>query len=242
MLELGAGCGLPSLVAATVCGAARVLATDSADLAMLRQSIKANRQQRLSHDELGNGNIQIDISGRVGILETAVWRWGEEDDITIKNSHVNEPFDWVIGADLFYSRDAFDGLVATLARLLSRQDAADDSQQQNRKHYAEAHVTPRVPRVIMAYHERSSKRSIQPLLDKWGLEAVGIPAHTFGFIDGKVEPIDIMTQNISRQVPVSEGITVGLLKEEQEVGSSIDFGPGMDSVVLFEVRKASEQD
>ncbi|KAI9365566.1 hypothetical protein DFJ73DRAFT_792430 [Zopfochytrium polystomum] len=107
-----------------------------------------------------------------------------------------DPFDFdvLLGSDLIYSSAPVANLVATIAFFLWRPRAEG--------------LPPRW--CVLAYHIWSAKRSIQMLLDRWGLEARGIRD------DGDVE--------------VGRGTTV-LVEgcEEEEV-----FGVGFGSVVLLE--------
>ncbi|KAI9297589.1 hypothetical protein K502DRAFT_346920 [Neoconidiobolus thromboides FSU 785] len=61
--------------------------------------------------------------------------------------------DVIIGSDTFYNREDFEPLIATVAFLLEKNPNAN---------------------FITTYCERSPKRTIQPLLDDWGLEAIMI--------------------------------------------------------------------
>ncbi|KAI8845409.1 hypothetical protein BC829DRAFT_445753 [Chytridium lagenaria] len=69
--------------------------------------------------------------------------------------------DVVLGADVFYERENFEALVATLALLMRRSKSSC--------------------RAIIAYQERSSRRSIQELLDRFGLCARGIAKERLGW-------------------------------------------------------------
>ncbi|GAB5588102.1 hypothetical protein Unana1_03002 [Umbelopsis nana] len=73
--------------------------------------------------------------------------------------------DWILGSDTFYDPADFENLIVTVAYVIHRHN--------------------KNARFITAYQERSSKRSIQHLLDKWSLSCRLIPKATFDFDDSK---------------------------------------------------------
>jgi hypothetical protein len=77
----------------------------------------------------------------------------------------------------------------------------------------------------IAYQERSSKRSIQHLLDKWGLVAEWISGRSFGFIDGDCDRGHAGFEE--------EGITL-----EGTGGNSerLSWGSGINSIFTFSLR------
>lgn len=69
------------------------------------------------------------------------------------------PITHIIGADIFYNPPEFDSLLATVAYILCHNPSA---------------------KFITAYQERSSSRTIQHLLDKWGLACKVVDKKQFG--------------------------------------------------------------
>ncbi|KAJ1567884.1 hypothetical protein HK096_008320, partial [Nowakowskiella sp. JEL0078] len=69
--------------------------------------------------------------------------------------------DFILGSDCFFSPSIFEDCLATVAFIL-----------ENSKTKVQ---------FITSYHDRSSSRSIQYLLDRWELQAVIVPSSEFGF-------------------------------------------------------------
>ncbi|KAI9312042.1 hypothetical protein DFJ73DRAFT_804616 [Zopfochytrium polystomum] len=232
VLELGAGPGLAGLTAAYACGARRAVLTDLAadpgdprtgrTLATLRAAVGRNaeawrerRERRrrrrrrrrkaaagaaAGKDALEETEEEEEDEEEEPIVEVVGLSWGDVPPAWPARADGGDPFDFdvLLGSDLIYSRAPVADLVATIAFFLWRPRAAG--------------LPPR--RCVLAYHIRSAKRSIQMLLDRWGLEARGIRD------DGDVE--------------VGKGATV--LVEGCEEGEEEEvFGVGFGSVVLLEI-------
>ncbi|KAI7897189.1 uncharacterized protein EV154DRAFT_410186, partial [Mucor mucedo] len=73
--------------------------------------------------------------------------------------------DYIIGSDTFYEPSQFENLLVLVS-------------------YVVYNHNPKC-RFITTYQERSPKRSIQYLLDKWGLSCTQIPKDSFGFDETK---------------------------------------------------------
>ncbi|KAI8816303.1 uncharacterized protein EV422DRAFT_489527, partial [Fimicolochytrium jonesii] len=149
VIELGCGTGLPGLLAAKV-GAAQVLLTDAPIFAHV----------------LDNANVAVTMNGLDGVCDVQGVPWGVFPPLppapasTMANSVMDSileeesprsehSFDFIIGADVFYEPASFDDLLATVAYILMHSLSTAE--------------------FITAYQERSSRRTIQHLLDKWGL-------------------------------------------------------------------------
>jgi len=69
------------------------------------------------------------------------------------------PLDFILGSDVFYDEALFEDVLRTVVFLLER--------------------SPRC-QLVFTYQERSSDRCLEPLLDKWGLQAHEVPLAEFG--------------------------------------------------------------
>ena len=121
VLELGAGVGLPGLFLSK--NGANVVFSDSSKFPAILANLEA-----------------ILVMNQVPV-QILPMEWG---------SAVEEPFDLIIGADLFYDSKLFEDLIVTLSQLLQCSPHAQ---------------------CLTAYHERSAKRNIYHLLEKWNLTA-----------------------------------------------------------------------
>ncbi|KAJ3290244.1 hypothetical protein HK104_006892 [Borealophlyctis nickersoniae] len=147
ILELGCGTAVPGLLSALM-GAQRVVLTDLPDsemvLSAVREAAMLNGvEDRVEVRGLRWGQFPEDILPAG--LRILMQRSAAED-----LAWLSEPFDLILGADVFYEPSMFDNLLATVAYVLDR--------------------APANACFLTAYHERSSRRSIQHLLDKWGLK------------------------------------------------------------------------
>ncbi|KAG2178863.1 hypothetical protein INT43_001709 [Umbelopsis isabellina] len=180
VLEVGAGTSLPSLILAKfyASGNCNLVVTDT-------QSVLSNIRRNFAlNGILDNGprtcirELQWGIFGEGGIdelLETAA-------------SQCFYEIKWILGSDTFYDpkgADAFadfEKLLVTVAYVIHRYN-------KNAK-------------FITAYQERSSKRSIQHLLDKWQLSCRLIPKTSFDFDDTRyIEAADEMEDDIDDSEP-----------------------------------------
>ena len=118
-------------------------------------------------------------------------------------------YNWILGADVFYNSQYFESLICTIAKLF--ENSATPNECNNT-----------YTRCIIAYQERSSKRSIQHLLERWGLEAHDICGYEFGFNQGSVGP----EQDENR-----EGIEV-VAEGENFTSNALSF----HSIFLFEIK------
>ncbi|KAG2180762.1 hypothetical protein INT44_003769 [Umbelopsis vinacea] len=157
IVELGAGTALPSLILAKFFDRkpTQLVVTD---IAPILPNIIAN----------------FELNG-IPRLESTLWVrelvWGKLGSHGIDtllsdiDSQWHEKIDWILGSDTFYDPADFEKLLMTVSYIIQRHN-------KNAK-------------FITAYQERSSKRSIQLLLDKWSLTCRLIPKESFGFIDAR---------------------------------------------------------
>ena len=109
VIELGAGCGLPGLVAAAYCGPSAVVLTDyyPATMANLEHNVKLN---------LASGGALTNTNAAATTTTVAAdWAdttaWSKREDTA-------KAFDVVIGADLVYHNEVIGIFVNTLQHLL----------------------------------------------------------------------------------------------------------------------------
>jgi hypothetical protein len=104
-----------------------------------------------------------------------------------------EPLDWgtriassnydlIIGADIFYDPQLFEHTLVTIYQLLSLHPA----------------------KCIIAYQERSSKRILDPLLDRYGLQARQIPLSVLETLDEMYECMSL--ESIERELEFPSGL------------------------------------
>ncbi|KAJ3196701.1 hypothetical protein HK101_008040 [Irineochytrium annulatum] len=118
-------------------------------------SAKLGAAKVVMTDRAGLGTVLQNVresaewNGVSSIVEVKELTWGHFDMIGIDCA-----CDLILGADVFYDRTCFEPAVATIAYIL-------------RRSRPEA-------KCVIAYHERSSRRSIAGFLDRWDLEATAI--------------------------------------------------------------------
>ncbi|CAG8795096.1 34448_t:CDS:2 [Gigaspora margarita] len=171
ILELGAGTSLPGFLCASLSPQTHVILTDRSDCPQILENI---------HDGAQLNRLLVtsdDIS--VGTLRSNVWirglTWGEfcfgnqEKDKNggnllqlLRDIEQNDrKLDWILGSDTFYDPKDFEDIIATIAYILNY-------------HAQKA-------KFLTSYQERSSKRTIQYLLDKWKLKCRQISLKSFDF-------------------------------------------------------------
>ncbi|KAI8340067.1 hypothetical protein BC941DRAFT_419294 [Chlamydoabsidia padenii] len=172
VLEVGAGTSLPSLVLTKIDPAPHVVITDVPSIIpVARSCLKLNGIITTKKDDTTYLSLTLplwvrglewgDIGSANGIKQLL-------DDINTQWHHRN--IDYIFGSDTFYDPPDFEKLLMTVAYVIHRHNS-------NCK-------------FITAYQERSSKRSIQFLLDKWSLQCRLIPRDSFGFDGGRFESDD----------------------------------------------------
>ncbi|KAI8921805.1 putative methyltransferase-domain-containing protein [Entophlyctis helioformis] len=173
ILELGAGTALPGLLAARLCAQHARTAGQAAPEQLDMQAAESVCEVVLtdhpdSADVLASMARAADLNGMSGMVRVEPLAWGDFGDGMHKVLHPAAAtlqsaggFDLILGADVMYDPKDFDDLLATVAFILER--------------------SPPHAVFLMAYQERSSRRSVQWLLDKWGLAAEQV--HTPALFD-----------------------------------------------------------
>ncbi|KAG0233112.1 Methyltransferase-like protein 23 [Actinomortierella wolfii] len=238
VLELGSGTALPSLLLGKLSqatgGATHIITTDRVDAPQILDNIKqAMAENGIGHLTVeGNSGASTDdvIDHPMQVCELA---WGDFSPSPGGLSHVLQAVekvsqirggvprsgrvDFLIGSDTFYHPPDFEPLLATVSYVIHR-------------HNPECVF-------ITTYQDRSAKRSIAHLLDKWGLEAQIIDWDEFGFdmdkyvlegahediegsVDNDVEPKHCSQDNEPRQVEQQKRLAVMPL---------VDYSSGSDS-------------
>lgn len=139
VLELGAGTALPSITAAS-CGARRVIVTDR-DEPLVMERVRCCLQL--------NEDFTLDTCE----VRPLPWR-----ALSVEEVEALGAVDTILGADILYSGENFDPVLATVASI--------------------AVANPSVA-FYTTYEERSAKRTLVPFLDKYGLRAESIPLESF---------------------------------------------------------------
>ncbi|CAB4400233.1 unnamed protein product [Rhizophagus irregularis] len=108
--------------------------------------------------------------------------------------------DWILGSDTFYDPKDFEDIIVTIAYILTY-------------HFPNA-------KFITSYQERSSKRSIQYLLDKWKLKCNQISLASFNFNHNKY----INDKNDDNE-------------EDKESTDDVAYAASLQSIFLLEITK-----
>ncbi|CAG8691633.1 17345_t:CDS:2, partial [Cetraspora pellucida] len=172
ILELGAGTSLPGFLCASLSPQTHVILTDQSDYPQILENIydgaRLNRLL-LTSDDIFAGSLRPNIWIR-GL------NWGEfclgnqgKDKSEEGNllqllrdiEQNNRKLDWILGSDTFYDPKDFADIIATIAYILN-------------------YHAPKA-KFLTSYQERSSKRTIQYLLDKWKLKCRQISLKSFNF-------------------------------------------------------------
>ncbi|CAG8759250.1 6929_t:CDS:2, partial [Dentiscutata erythropus] len=172
ILELGAGTSLPGFLCASLSPQTHVILTDRSDCPQILENI---------HDGARLNRLLITSDNTsTGSLRSNIWirglTWGEfcfgnqEKDNNEKGNLLQllrdidqngRKLDWILGSDTFYDPKDFEDIIATIAYILNY-------------HTQKA-------KFLTSYQERSSKRTIQYLLDKWKLKCRQISLKSFNF-------------------------------------------------------------
>ncbi|KAG9306800.1 hypothetical protein G9A89_005700 [Geosiphon pyriformis] len=156
ILELGAGTSLPGLLCASLSSNTHVILTDRGDVPQILENIREGaRLNAINISEDGDSNDQ------------RLWIWGlmwgefEMDGLLGLLNKIEDEglqIDWILGSDTFYDPKDFEDIISTVAFILT--------------HHS------RGAKFLTSYQERSSKRSIQYLLDKYNLHCKRISHDT----------------------------------------------------------------
>ncbi|KAG2224063.1 hypothetical protein INT45_004944, partial [Circinella minor] len=153
LLYIFVGTSLPSLVLAKASQPLRLVFSDIPDiLPVVRGCLELN-DLRESVESIWVRGL---LWGRVGCDSTSVDQLVNDIEDSWKTS-----IDYIIGSDTFYDPTDFEDLLVTVAFIIHQHN-------------------PKC-KFITSYQERSAKRSIQYLLDKWDLQCELIPRESFEF-------------------------------------------------------------
>ncbi|RHZ57711.1 hypothetical protein Glove_384g62 [Diversispora epigaea] len=211
ILEIGAGTSLPGFLCASLSPETQVILTDRSDSPQILENIReGSKLNGFLINSSSSSNINHATSSNEVIINSNVWirglKWGcfddddddgddddddcddddqeeekddDEDDENDENfrqksekgsglfkllrdiEQLGRKLDWILGSDTFYDPKDFQDIIVTIAYILTF-------------HSPNA-------KFLTSYQERSSKRSIQHLLDKWNLKSRQIPLKSFNF-------------------------------------------------------------
>ncbi|KAJ3016650.1 hypothetical protein HKX48_003927 [Thoreauomyces humboldtii] len=105
-------------------------------------------------------NLACSVNGNDLQDTCAVWPlvWGR---LPVAFPDARRRFDWLLGADVFYDPALFEDLLATVAWILTRRSNEG-------------------ARFVTTYQERSSRRSVEHILVRYGLRAKTVDKNAFG--------------------------------------------------------------
>ncbi|CAG8548183.1 10786_t:CDS:2 [Acaulospora colombiana] len=247
IIEIGAGTSLPGFLCASLSPETHVILTDRPDVPQILENIHEGARLNGLIDSTENHKSEGDNKP----LRQNVWirglKWGEmflqcDDDheegllkLIRDIEQSGKKLDWILGSDTFYDPKDFEDLIVTVAYILT-------------------YHSPNA-RFITSYQERSSKRSIQYLLDKWKLESRQIPLKSFDFdydkyatslsfaFDDKDESINEGRESTD----TSEDDETNPLEKDSKKGNDLlsdhldkaAYSASLQSIFLLEIRKSS---
>ncbi|CAB4489402.1 hypothetical protein RhiirA5_486377 [Rhizophagus irregularis] len=199
ILELGSGTSLPGLLCALLSDNTHVILTDRSDVPQILENIReiAKLNNLLSRNNIWiKGLMWGDFSDNDHQLESGGGLFQLLNDIEKSNRKI----DWILGSDTFYDPKDFEDIIVTIAYILTY-------------HFPNA-------KFITSYQERSSKRSIQYLLDKWKLKCNQISLASFNFNHNKY----INDKNDDNE-------------EDKESTDDVAYAASLQSIFLLEITK-----
>lgn len=191
ILELGAGVSFPGILLATL-GAHVTLSDLDSELIQenIRYNLELNGVQFESLELKKNELVNSEMNGHASMLKDPNPQHNRLKDSNLIPSVSVYPFEWanferieqmdafdlIIGADLFYDPSAFEPLLVTVYALLAKSLNSI---------------------FLTAYHERSSRRNIVHLLEKYRMEGRVLPFDTeIGYVF-EVEGRSVMDESVS---------------------------------------------
>lgn len=215
VIELGAGTGLPSLIAFK-CGAKRVILTERVDSPTASHLLQ----------------MTIDINNASSKCDVREFSWTTSSYVTLPVPDV------ILGSDIFYSSEDFDGIFSTIAGMFKCNPNAI---------------------FIVTYQVRSIHRTIIPYLDLYHLTVETIPLETFMHpvhYEGAVNifipdsMLNDISSPISKRAKISGcsntlalsdeiGIRDGSLTDLNYQNSVVRILPTLDSLYLLIIRSDS---
>ncbi|KAL1931413.1 hypothetical protein VTP01DRAFT_9555 [Rhizomucor pusillus] len=153
VLEIGAGTSLPSiLLSKGVSAPPRLILTDIPGiLHVIRSCLLLNGVKEESNSTWIRGLLWGELEGDTGVKSLTA----------SVEQEWRANIDYILGSDTFYDPADFEKLIVTVSYII--------------------HCHNPKCKFITAYQERSSKRSIQPLLDKYQLECSLVSRDSFDF-------------------------------------------------------------
>ncbi|KAL2919640.1 hypothetical protein HK105_200554 [Polyrhizophydium stewartii] len=206
VLELGAGTGLAGLVLARLGVASQVVLTDHPALDRVLGNLRDS--VRLN----GLDGAGVPSAGRADVLVRPL-AWGDFATGEMADLVGESGFDVILGADVMYDPKDFEALLATVAFVLER--------------------SPPHAVFVTAYQERSSRRSVQALLDKWGLRARQVgpdPLEMRAWLESALQ-----SEMSGALRGGDRAIMLDGLRFEPEDG--VPLQAGLDSIFVFEIRR-----
>ncbi|CAG8487180.1 2004_t:CDS:2 [Acaulospora morrowiae] len=242
ILEIGAGTSLPGFLCASLSPETHVILTDRPDVPQILENIREGARLNGLMSSAENRKAEEDDDKP---LRQNVWvrglKWGEiffqcDDDreegllkLLRDIEQSGKQLDWILGSDTFYDPKDFEDIIVTIAYILT-------------------HHSPNA-KFITSYQERSSKRSIQYLLDKWKLESRQISLESFNFDYNKYttnlspSSSDDEEESInaeSESMDISEDDDLDSLEEEDLLTGHKDeaaYSASLHSIFLIEIWK-----
>jgi len=128
-----------------------------------------------NHEVLGSYTRVSEINGVQEKVSMLPLKWGLFDAGFFELPKL----DAIIAADCFYDPKDFDNILATVFALMKANPSCV---------------------FVTVYQERSSRRSLQPLLLKWGMSCRAVEASSFGFDEEKAENYGAIVKDFKEKV------------------------------------------
>ncbi|RIA88952.1 putative methyltransferase-domain-containing protein [Glomus cerebriforme] len=203
ILELGSGTSLPGFLCALLSDDTHVILTDRSDFPQILENI---REAAKLNNLLTRNNIWIRglMWGDFSDSEHYLQLEGGGGLFQLLNDieQSDRRIDWILGSDTFYNPKDFEDIIVTVAFILTH-------------HFPNA-------KFITSYQERSSKRSIQYLLDKWKLKCNQISLASFNFNHDKYI-------NLNDKDDDDEDM--------ESTGNDVAYATSLQSIFLLEIAK-----
>ncbi|KAI8887175.1 hypothetical protein K501DRAFT_242897 [Backusella circina FSU 941] len=173
VLEVGAGTSLPSLVLLQSPSPPRIIVSDTPSILPVSEACLALNGIKPNPERVWLKPLEWSQCNTENNIDSL---------ISEIESNWNGNIDYIIGSDTFYDPSEFENLLVLVSFII---------------HKHNPHCT-----FYTTYQERSSKRSIQYLLDKWKLKCRLIPRNAFQFDEQRYTQDD----DISSQIKTNAGI------------------------------------
>ncbi|KAI9470640.1 MAG: putative methyltransferase-domain-containing protein [Benjaminiella poitrasii] len=172
VLEVGAGTSLPSLVLSKSTNACSIISDAPNIIPIICDCLQLNK-----------------LNGCTDKIRVQALEWGKFNENTsidrliddFKNDWPNTRIDFILGSDTFYEPSQFENLLVSVSFIIHNHNSQC--------------------KFFTTYQERSTKRNIQYLLDKWGLKCKMISKDSFCFDELKY----IDAEDVTSEVKVNAG-------------------------------------